>query len=90
MQKIEENEIEELFLVCRTRKVGEDYWNPAIKDLNEYEVTPVWTAALMYNILARHLDCVDDADQLTFEKQVKETLEVLYKDGMAYTERFRN
>lgn len=75
--------LEKILEIYRIRGKNEE-WCPAVKIISDHSGDAVWTAALMYNIYARYLETIPDADQFQFEKEVKYTLNTLFEVGMEH------
>ena len=86
MSEISESEL--IFKIHRIKNANGD-WMPAIQDIKEHEVTPVWAAGMAYVILDRYLNCIDEHLQIQFQEQMIYWLTVMLKDnqGSAYTDK---
>lgn len=54
-------------------------------EAKRHEITPKWTAAVLYTIFNRYLQIVPDNDQNEFVKETMDTFNWLFKDQIGYT-----
>jgi len=77
--------VEPILQIFRIKgKEGE--WCPAVQITNDHEGDAIWVAALLYNVYARYLEVIPDANQNDFENNVKEILNMSFDSGMELIE----
>lgn len=75
--------LEKILEIYRIRG-KKDEWCPAVKICGDHSGDTIWVAALMYNVYSRYLETIPDADQHSFEKNVRSTLNTLFDVGMEH------
>ena len=60
---------------------------PAIEDVADHEIDPLWVAATMYLIYSRYIDSVEESNQIKFEQDVMHNLKHLFDAGQNYIDR---
>ena len=54
-------------------------------EVERHDITPEWTAAVLYTIFNRYLQIVPDSKQNEFVKETMDTFNWLFKDQIGYT-----
>jgi hypothetical protein len=80
------NKKELLFEVYRVLN-KDNVWCPAVSDIRDHEITPLWVAGTAYAVFARYIDGLDESKQSEFQEQAFFFFKYLIENGMNYVER---
>lgn len=74
----QENEL--IFKVHRLKDQNGN-WMPALEDIAEHEITPIWAAALCYVVFDRYVSATEESKQIQFLEETLYWLDLMLKDN---------
>jgi hypothetical protein len=84
MSKYSDGEL--IFEIYRVKN-KEGAWCPAVKDIVDHDITPLWIAGTAYAIFANYIDSIPESNQIEYEKQAFAIFKHMIKEGMKYIDR---
>lgn len=80
-----DNQKELIFKIYRTLN-DQGVWCPAVEDIKEHEITPLWIAGVSYAIFARYIDSIEESKQTEYQQAAYHFFKYLIENGMNYIE----
>jgi len=87
---MDSSEYEPLMSVGRIYDEKSQSWFPSLKDEKSHDITPLWTASLMYLILDRHLGCIPDDTQQEYLEETLKLFKFMTNDGSGYIDKIED
>lgn len=79
-----------LFEIYRVRNnESDEYWNPAILDVNSHDVSPLWISGVLFAIYSRYMESIPDNEQLEYEESIKTMFKYFVENGHGVVERVK-